>query len=255
MDDALFDLKGQVALVTGASRGLGFAMAEALAKAGAHVIVNARDPGRVEAAVAALRGKGLCASAAVFDVTDEAEASRQIAAIAKEHGRLDILVANAGINKRAPLVDLRTEDCRDVLETNLVSVILIVQEAARVMVPRGAGRIIVVGSIAGQVGRPNIGVYAASKGGVMGLVKALAAELGPSGINVNAIAPGFFATDMNQVLLDDPAFKKFVEDRTALGRWGDPRELGGTAVFLASGASSFLTGQTITVDGGTMALM
>jgi gluconate 5-dehydrogenase len=251
----LFDLGGRVVLVTGATRGLGLAMADALAEAGAHVIVNGRDPATVEGCVDRLRVRGAGASPAPFDVCDEAGMTRALAVVVEEHGRLDAVFANAGINRRAPLLEVTAEDARTQFETNAVSVLLLAREAARIMIPRKSGRIVLLGSVAGAGGRPGIHAYAATKAAVMGMVRTLAAELGPHGINVNGIAPGFFRTDMNAEVLADPQLAGFMEGRTALGRWGDPQELGGTAVFLASDASSYLTGQTIAVDGGTLALL
>lgn len=250
----LFDLAGRVALVTGSSRGLGWAMAEAMAEAGAHVVLNGREAQTLEERVKRLRERGLAASAAAFDVTEEAAMVASVARIAEEHGRLDIAIANAGIQNRTPFLELSTDDCRRMIETNLVAVLLLAREAARPMVARGAGRLIFTGSIMGQVGRPTVHPYAASKAGVMGVVKSLAAELGPKGINVNAIAPGFFATEMNAALVENPTFSAWVAQRTALQRWAEPPEIAGTAVFLASEASSYLTGQTITVDGGLVAM-
>lgn len=250
----LFDLTGRVALVTGSSRGLGWAMAEALAEAGAHVVLNGRDPAVLERRAEALRERGLSASFSVFDVTDETAMTEAIAAAAKDNGRLDIAIGNAGIQNRTPFLELATEDLRRVVETNLLAVMLFAREAAKPMAAQGSGRLIFTGSIMGQVGRPTINPYAAAKAGVMGVVKSLAVELGPKGINVNAIAPGFFATEMNTALRDNAEFTAWVEQRTALQRWGEPREIAGCAVFLASEASSFLTGQTITVDGGQLAM-
>jgi len=251
----LFDLSGRVALVTGASRGLGRVMADALAEAGAHVVINARDPAVAEERVTGLAGRGLSASAAPFDVTDEAAMTAAVAGIAERQGRLDCVIANAGINQRAPLLEVEADVARQLQETNVVSVLLLAREAARAMIPRKSGRIILLASVAGQAGRPGIHAYAATKAAVIGMTKTLAAELGPDGINVNAIAPGFFKTDMNAAVIDNPALEKYMAERTALKRWGEPEELAGTAVFLASDAASYVTGQVITVDGGTMALL
>ncbi|MCF3935223.1 SDR family oxidoreductase [Acuticoccus sp. M5D2P5] len=250
----LFKLTGQVALVTGASRGLGLAMAEGLAAQGAHVVLNARSVDALEANVESLRAKGYSASYAAFDAADEPTMVASVAEIAKTHGRLDIAIANAGIQNRTPFLELSTEDIRKVLEINLISVMTLAREAARPMVANKHGRLIFTGSIMGQVGRPTVNPYAAAKAGVMGVIKTLAAELGPHGINVNAIAPGFFATEMNTALTENADFNAFVSSRTALGRWAQPEEIAGAAVFLASNASSYLTGQTLTVDGGLMAM-
>jgi len=251
----LFDLTGRVVLVTGASRGLGWAMTEALAQAGAHVALSARDPAVVEERVETLRGRGFSASAAPFDVTDEAAMTAAVKKVAEEHGRLDTVIANAGVNKRAPLMEVDAETARWLADTNIVSVLLLAREAARAMVPQKSGRIILLASVAGQGGRAGIHAYAATKAAVIGMTKTLAAELGPDGINVNAIAPGFFKTDMNQAVMENPELERYMAERTALKRWGEPQELAGTAIYLSSDASSYVTGQVITVDGGTMALL
>jgi gluconate 5-dehydrogenase len=250
----LFSLAGKTILITGASRGLGLAMAEAMAEAGGHVVLNGRVAETLEAQAEALRGRGLKASTAAFDATDEQAMIEAVAGIAREHGRLDVAISNAGIQYRKPLIEMDTAEARKVIETNLFACLLLAREAAKPMIAQGSGRLIFTGSIMGQVGRPTIHPYAAAKGGVMGMVKSLAAELGPHGITVNAIAPGFFATDMNTALVGNPEFTAWVESRTALKRWAQPREIGGTAVYIASKAGSFLTGQTITVDGGQLAM-
>jgi gluconate 5-dehydrogenase len=254
MSDEPFSLREKVILVTGGTRGLGKAMAEAMARAGGYVIVNGRTPENLEKVAADLRKAGLEIGTASFDVADENTATAAIGDIVARHGRLDVLVGNAGIQHRQPLLEFRTEDWRRVLDTNLTACFVLAREAARSMVERGGGRIILTASIAGPaIARPTIAAYAASKGGLVALTKALAVELGPKGITCNAIAPGFFATEMNAALLENEAFNSFVGQRTPLGRWGRAEEIGGVAVFLASPAASYINGHTIYVDGGLIA--
>jgi gluconate 5-dehydrogenase len=246
----LFSLKDHVALVTGGSRGLGLAMAAAMAEAGALVVLNGRDPKTLDAAAGNLRARGLKADTAPFDVADFETASRAVASIAEKHGRLDAAVLNAGIQHRVPLLDWKTEDFRRVIDTNLTACFVLAREAARAMIPRGTGRIIMTGSIMGIVARPTIHGYTAAKAGLAGLCKTLAVELGPKGITCNVICPGFFDTEMNTALTQSPEFTQWVASRVPLGRWARPEEIGGAAVFLASRAGSFVNGHMLVVDGG-----
>lgn len=245
----MFDLSGKVALVTGASRGLGWAMAQALASAGARVLVNARDAEAVSGRVAELNARGLAAEAAAFDVTDHAAGARCIQGARARHGRFDILVANAGIQHRKPIAEFEAADFQRVIDTNLTAVWALCKEAAKVMQPARRGRIIMTGSISALLGRPTISAYIASKGGVHALTRQLAVELAPHNITVNAIAPGYFATELNTALIQNKAFNDWVCQRTPAGRWGTLDEIGPPAVFLASDEASYVNGHVLTVDG------
>ncbi len=251
----MFDLKNKVALVTGASRGLGWAMAESLARAGAHVVLNARGGQALDARVSELRAQGLSGESVAFDVNDSAAAEGCVADIVARHGRFDILVANAGINHRAPITGFELADFQRVMNTNLTSVWVLCRAAAREMIPRQRGRIIMTGSISAINARPTVSAYVASKGAVHSLTKQLAVELAPNNITVNCIAPGFFATEMNTPLLENQEFNDWVCKRTPAGRWGELREIGPAAVFLASDEASYVSGLIMTVDGGFTAAM
>lgn len=251
----MFSLDGRVALVTGASRGLGWGYAQALAGAGAFVILNARNTAELSKRRDELQARGARCEIAAFDVTDHAAAASRLSDIVARHGALDILVANAGIAQRAAIVETTTQSLRQVLEINLVAVWHLAREAAKAMMPRRHGRIILVGSIVGELGRPTLSAYTASKGAIHALARQMAAELAPHGITVNTIAPGYFATELSAPLIQNEAFNAWVCKRTPAGRWGRIEELGPAAVFLASDEASFITGQTLCVDGGLTTAM
>ena len=255
MSARLFDLAGRTALVTGSSRGLGRAMAEGLAAAGAVVVLNGSDPNRLEAAAAEMRKAGHTVHAARFDVTDEAAITAAFEGLDQAGIAPDILVNNAGIQLRRPMVELATEDWRRVIEINLTSAFVIGREAARRMIPRGRGKIINIGSLTSELARATVAPYTVAKGGIKMLTKAMAAEWAEHGIQANAIGPGYMITDMNQALTDNPQFDAWVKGRTPARRWGKPAELVGTVIFLASEASDYVNGHIIYVDGGMLSVL
>lgn len=248
-----FSLKGRVALVTGAGRGLGFEIARAMAGAGASVIVNGRDQARLDDAARRIKNDGGEVTTASFDVGDPDAVARAVAEIGRRHQRLDIVVGNVGVRNRKPIFDFSLEEVRALLEVDLVAGFVLAREAARLMIPRKSGRIINVTSIAGPLARAGDAAYIAAKGGLTALTRALAAEFGAHNITANAIAPGFFATETNAGMVADRDTTAWVEKRTPLGRWGRPGEIAGAAVFLASDAASYVSGHVLTVDGGATA--
>jgi len=246
----LFDLTGRVALVTGAYRGLGFAISKGLARAGATVVLNGRKAEALADAAKTLAEAGLRASTSVFDVTDGDAVRAAVAAIEREHGRIDILVNNAGIQRRNPIVDFKREDWDDVIATNLTAPYLLAQAVLPGMIARKSGKILNIASLMSDLARPTVVPYTAAKGGVRQLTRGLAVELAPHNIQVNAISPGYFATEMNRALIDNPEFNAWVCKRTPAGRWGEPPEIAGLAVFLCSDSANYVTGQLIAIDGG-----
>jgi gluconate 5-dehydrogenase len=251
---ALFRLDGQVALITGASQGLGLAMARGLATHGAQVWINGRDGDRLQATVDTLHAEfpGQI-NALLCDVADEEAALAGIKRLLRHSKRLDILINNVGQRHRAPLAELDAQALRDLLEVNLVGAWTLSRATAEVMRQQGSGSIINITSIAGPIARAGDAAYTTAKGALDAMTRALAAELGPHGIRVNAIAPGYFATDTNAAMAQDTGVAQWLQQRTSLGRWGQPEEIAGAAVFLASPAASYVTGHTLVVDGGYLA--
>ncbi|MCQ2002907.1 SDR family oxidoreductase [Rhizobium sp. NRK18] len=251
----LFDLSGSRALITGSSQGIGLALAHGLAAHGAEVIINGRNADKVEEARKELSAKGYTSHAAIFDVTDKAEVDAGIAKIEAEIGAIDILVNNAGMQFRTQLEDYPADKFELLFKTNVTSVFLVGQAVARHMIARGRGKIINIASVQSELARPSIAPYTATKGAVKNLTKGMCTDWAKYGLQINAIAPGYFKTPLNQALIDNPEFTSWLEKRTPAGRWGDVEELIGAAVFLSSKASSFINGETLHVDGGITACL
>ncbi|MDP5226396.1 MULTISPECIES: SDR family oxidoreductase [Arthrobacter] len=251
-----FSLEGKTALVTGSSQGIGRTLVEGLAAAGASVVVHGRDAAKAARAAAEVaEATGVQTRSVTFDVTDPAAVDAGIAALEAESGPLDVLVNNAGIQRRAPIGEFSDADWDDLLATNLSSAFYLARRVSRGMVERGSGKIIQIGSVQSQLARPGIAPYSATKGAIVMLTKGLCADLAPHGIQANAIAPGYFATELTQALVRDEQFSSWVRGRTPAGRWGDTQDLVGALVFLASAASDFVNGQTLFVDGGMTAVV
>jgi len=252
----IFDLTGTVALVTGSSRGIGAALAEGLVGAGAVVVLNGRDGAVLESARAELAAAtGAVVHAAAFDVTDDAAVTAAVTDIETTIGPIGVLVNNAGVQHRVPMVDLAVADWNRVLAANLTGPFLVGRAVARGMVARGAGKIVNIASVQARLARPGIAPYSASKGGLAMLTRTMCAEWGPAGVQANAIAPGYFDTVLTSALVADPDFDAWVKGRTPARRWGRPEELVGTLLWLASGASDFVNGQVVHVDGGMTAVV
>ncbi len=246
---SIFDLSGKRALVTGSSQGIGLALARGLAAHGARVVLNGRTEAKLHAAAATLAEAGAEVEVAAFDVTDPAAVRTAVAGL-EEAGPIDILFNNAGMQFRAPLEEFPEEEWARLMRTNVDSLFYVGKAVARGMIARGAGRIVNIASVQAELARPGIAPYTTTKGAVRNLTRGMSTDWARHGLRVNALAPGYFRTPLNEALTADPEFTGWLEGRTPAGRWGEVEELVGAAVFLASDAASFVTGQTLFVDGG-----
>jgi gluconate 5-dehydrogenase len=255
MSHPVFDLKGRRALITGSSQGIGLALARGLAEAGAEVILNGRDTNKLAKAATNLRNEGHSVRESAFDVTSASAVAIAIDAIEKDIGAIDILFNNAGMQFRTALEDYPPEKFQELLRVNVESVFLVGQCVARYMIRRGRGKIINICSVQSELGRPTIAPYTATKGAVKMLTKGMCADWAKHGIQVNAIGPGYFKTELNKALVENKEFSTWLEKRTPAGRWGSVEELNGAAIFLASDASSFINGHILYVDGGITSVL
>lgn len=251
----MFDLSGQVALVTGSSRGIGYAAARALGRQGATVALNGRDPSTLEQAARTLRGEGIDARTAPFDIADVEGATHAVDRLLDAVGAIDILFANAGVQHREPLLSFPLADFERVVFANLTAQWALGRHIAAGMASRGHGRIIFTGSITALLGRRDITAYTAAKAAVHGLVRQWATELSASGVTVNAIAPGYIQTELTRNLWADEAFNHWLENRVPQKKWGSPEDIASAVVFLAARESAFVTGQVLAVDGGMSSVM
>lgn len=252
---ATFRLDGRIALVTGSSTGIGLALARGLAQAGATVVLNGRDPARLEAARARLAAEGLAVRASAFDVCDAAAVEAAVTAIEAGVGPIHILVNNAGMTRRAPFHEMPPADWQAILRLNIDGPFIVGQAVARRMVARRAGRIVNTCSVMSELGRPGTAAYTASKGALKMLTKGMATDLGPHGITVNGLGPGYFKTELTEALVNDARFSEWLVGRTPCRRWGEVEELAPALVFLCSDAAAFVNGHILYVDGGITATL
>ena len=253
MSLSLFDLSGKRALITGSSQGIGFALARGMAAAGAEIVLNGRNPEKLEAASHALKNEGATVHTVAFDATDHASVRAAVDAFEANTGPIHILVNNAGMQHRAPLEDFPADAFERLLQTNIASVFHVGQACATHMIKRGAGKIVNICSVQTALARPGIAPYTATKGAVANLTKGMATDWAKYGLQCNGLAPGYFDTPLNKALVEDPEFSAWLAKRTPAGRWGNVEELVGTCIFLSSDASSFVNGTTVFVDGGITA--
>jgi len=253
MGERLFDLTDRIALITGSTRGLGLAVARGLCRAGALVVLNGRDEARLQEAVADLTAEGLQAQGRAFDVTNSRQVDGAVAAIEEQTGPIDILFNNAGLHRRGPLEQLTDRQWQEVIDVNLSGAFHVARAVVGGMIRRGRGKIVNICSLMSEVGRETTGSYAAAKGGLKMLTRAMTVEWGRHNIQVNGIGPGYFRTRLTERLQADAEFDAWLKNRTPAGRWGEPDDLIGPAVFLASDASNFVNGQILYVDGGILA--
>jgi gluconate 5-dehydrogenase len=251
----IFSLSTKTALITGSSQGIGLALAEGLAAAGAHVVLNGRDGAKLDEARKHLAAKNLKVSSKAFDVTDETAASKAVGEIEREIGPIDILINNAGMQFRTPLEDYPLDKWRELMRVNVESTFIVAKAVANFMIARKSGKIVNICSVQSELGRPSIAPYTATKGAVKMLTKGMCADWAKHNIQVNAIGPGYFKTPLNQALVDNPEFSSWLEKRTPAGRWGTVEELVGAAVFLSSSASTFVNGHILYVDGGITSVL
>ena len=251
---SLFDLSKKIVLVTGATQGIGFSIAKGFAKAGAQVYLNGRNPDKVDTALTDLKADGVAAKGSIFDVTSKEQLKKAIGEIISEVGKIDVLVNNAGIIKRAPLEHLEEEDWEAVIQTDLTAPFMMGKYVAQGMIKNGGGKIINICSLMSEIGRDTVAAYAAAKGGLKMLTKSMATEWARHNIQINGIGPGYIATPINAVYREPGnPLNNYIISRTPAGRWGTPDDLVGTALYLASPAADFVNGQIIYVDGGLLA--